>query len=53
MAVVAKLGQGAGAVGVLDKLAVRVPAQVFVPTSGVGDSGYLAVLVVLVVGTLF
>ncbi|WP_239428595.1 hypothetical protein [Snodgrassella communis] len=37
----------------LNQLAVLVPAQVFVATARIGDLNYLAMQVVLVVGTLF
>ncbi|PIT17358.1 hypothetical protein [Snodgrassella alvi] len=47
------MGGGTGAVDMLGKLAVLVPAQVFVATAGIGDLNYLAMLVVLAVGTLF
>ncbi|PIT55939.1 hypothetical protein BHC44_01445 [Snodgrassella alvi] len=51
--VVIQFGDGAGAVSVLNQLAVLVPAQVFVATAGIGYFDYLTVLIVLVVGTLF
>ena len=46
------MGDGAGTVYMLDKLAVFVPAQVFVAAACIGDADNLAVSVVLVVGML-
>ena len=50
--IVIEMGDGAGTVYMLDKLAVFVPAQVFVAAACIGDADNLAVPVVLVVGML-
>ncbi|PIT09494.1 hypothetical protein BGI30_06760 [Snodgrassella alvi] len=51
--VVIQFGDGAGAVSMLNQLAVLVPAQVLLTTAGIGDFDDLSMRVVLVLGTLF
>ncbi|PIT61428.1 hypothetical protein BHC57_01925 [Snodgrassella alvi] len=51
--VIIQFGDGAGAVSMLNQLAVLVPAQVLLTTAGIGDFDDLSMRVVLVLGTLF